>query len=95
MVLSNNPEYPRDWPSTGAEQTTKCPDLSGIYSNAGDLYIEAGINCARSKSKAAPGSEEGFWNCKLELAPNLGISTNTNAETVEIGHPDAEALSVT
>lgn len=82
-MMSNNPDYPKEWPQPGEHQAGTCPDLTGVYRNAGELYIEAGINCNRSNAKVAPGAEDGHWHCKLELVPNL-LAVEMRASKVAI-----------
>lgn len=91
ITRSVNPGYPKDWPPPAPDRVGTCPDLSGTYRNTGELYIESGIVCDRQH--IAPGAEAGFWDCRLELAPNLGI--DKSADAVELRHPDPASLELT
>jgi hypothetical protein len=93
IMMSNNPDYPKEWPQPGEHHSGTCPDLTGIYRNAGELYIEAGINCSRSKGKVAPGAEDGHWHCKLELVPNL-LAVETRANNVAISQKVPGAIQL-
>jgi hypothetical protein len=86
IPVINKPSYPVEWPPASSERIGACPVIAGTYAGKGSLYIEAGIRCPR------PRDREGWWNCDLQLAPNLGIGSP--AVMVEIAQPDAEAINV-